>query len=176
MTVRFYDTSDSRGKALPRDAGGVAGYIGGDTPHVWTLDEWRRFGSMRKLPIFVRSNIGNPVEDAAVALTRLFQIGAPPGIAVALDLETLINPPYVARFGAVLNFFHYRVLPYGSADFVTRNPPLNGYWVARFTGNTPPPLPMGGKVRGIQYADAQQTGVPWDVSEFKRWQLRHFWR
>jgi hypothetical protein len=31
----------------------VAGYIGGDTPHVWTDDEWKRFGSLPKLPIWV---------------------------------------------------------------------------------------------------------------------------
>jgi hypothetical protein len=42
----------------------VAGYIGGDTPHVWTDAEWKRFGSLPKLPIWVRSD---PAEVADYA-------------------------------------------------------------------------------------------------------------
>lgn len=174
--IRFYDTAFPTGKTLPRDAGGVAGYIGGDTPHVWTRAEWHRFGKLPKLPIFVRSNEGAPISDAGVALMRLRQIGARPGCAVALDLETRVDPPYVTEFGSVLQFFGYRVLPYGSISTIFRNPPLNGYWIAHYTGNTPPQTPLTGKIRGLQYADAQETGVPWDVSEFKPWQLDHFWR
>jgi hypothetical protein len=174
--IRFYDTADPAGKRLPADAGGVAGYIGGDTPHVWTKSEWRRFGKMPKLPIYVRSNEGNPVSDAGVALMRLYQIGATRGCAVALDLELRVDPPYVLEFGRILQFFGYRVLVYGSLSTVFRNPPLNGYWVAHYTGNAAPEKPLTGKVRGVQYADAQMTGVPWDVSEFKPWQLDHFWK
>ncbi len=46
----------------------VAGYIGGNTPHVWTDQEWARQQARWRLPIFTRSHDGDPSADAAHAV------------------------------------------------------------------------------------------------------------
>jgi hypothetical protein len=45
--VKMFDASTPPASAPPGYRA-VAGYIGGDTPHVWTGAEWRRFGKLRK--------------------------------------------------------------------------------------------------------------------------------
>jgi hypothetical protein len=90
--VKMFDASTPPASAPPGYRA-VAGYIGGDTPHVWTDAEWRRFGKLRKLPIWVRSN---PTQvdaeaDAFAALERLFELNIPRGTTVAVDLETAVD-------------------------------------------------------------------------------------
>ena len=53
-TLRFYDAAYPPAK--PPAADGVCIYIGGDTPHVWTLAEIEAQPARYRLPIFVRSN------------------------------------------------------------------------------------------------------------------------
>jgi hypothetical protein len=70
--VKMFDAR-VRPASAPAGYRAVAGYIGGDTPHVWTDAEWKRFGSLPKLPIWVRSD---PAEvraepDAFGALHRI---------------------------------------------------------------------------------------------------------
>lgn len=113
----------------------LAFYIGGNTPHVWTIDELNRSTRRYRLPTYVRSYPGvNPHVDSGSALTRLSQIGAPKGISTALDVETMVNPPYVSAYGADLHNAGYRVLVYGSLSVVTGNPALDGLWVADWDG------------------------------------------
>ena len=89
--VKMFDASSPPASA-PHGYRAVAGYIGGDTPHVWTDAEWRRFGSLRKLPIWVRSNPAqvDAEADSFAALERLFELKIPRGTTVALDLETAL--------------------------------------------------------------------------------------
>lgn len=155
--------------------GAVAGYIGGDTPHVWTNAEWQKFRGQRKLPIFVRSDPGlaDPEADAFDALRRLYQLGVPLGSRTALDLEMAQNPSYVNRYAAVMHFYQFHVWPYGSAGFVFANPPADGYWVADYTGSGPFMYPHP-DVRATQYANGQN----FDSSTVKDWvyaDLTHWW-
>src|SRR5258706_15218366 len=53
--VKMFDASVPPASA-PAGYRAVAGYIGGDTPHVWTKAEWRRFDQLPQLPIWGRSN------------------------------------------------------------------------------------------------------------------------
>src|SRR5258708_14891264 len=61
--VKMFDASEPPAPA-PAGYRAVAGYIGGDTPHVWTDAEWRRFARLHKLPTWVRAT---PTEGNAHA-------------------------------------------------------------------------------------------------------------
>jgi len=114
----------------------AAGYIGGNTPHVWTDQEWARQAARYRLPIFTRSTGGDPNADGAAAVRWLRAHGVPPGCCVALDYETRIDAGYLRIFDWIVMQAGYLTLLYGSRDFVLRNPkPSGGYWVADYTGS-----------------------------------------
>lgn len=159
---RMYDAAYP--PASPPRTDAVAFYIGGDTPHVWTAAEIARQTARYRLPIYVRSNPGshNPHSDAAAALRWLAQHGAPRGCAVALDLETAVDGPYVRAFDADIKAGGYVTVAYGSLSTIFNNPRTSGgYWVANPTG-TPHIHP--GSV-ATQWAFDSQLGHPWDLSD-----------
>jgi hypothetical protein len=150
----------------------AAGYIGGDTPHVWTLTEWGRFSGHYKLPIYVASNDGRDADaDAFEALRHLYALGVPLDTRIALDLETRIAPVYVSRFNAVMAFFGYRVWVYGSASTVFRNPVCRAYWVADYAGKGPFMYDHAG-VMATQWTN----GVHYDSSLVKAFKPERFWK
>ena len=115
----------------------AAGYLGGNTPHVWSLVEWQHQPARYRLPIWVRSNPDavNDAADAAAAAKAAKALGVPHGATIALDFETTVNAPYVQTFDETLKAAGYRVMLYGSASSVRHNPePSGGYWVANWTG------------------------------------------
>ena len=131
MTVKMFDAAYPPGEASEvADYQVCAGYIGGDTPHVWTRAEWERFSRMHKLPIFTRSDPGsaNAAGDAFAALRQLHAIGASAGIPFALDFETQVNAGYVDAFYDVVRWAGFLLWVYGSASTVFGNPACNGYW------------------------------------------------
>ena len=154
----------------------AAGYIGGDTPHVWTLAEWQRLDRLPKLPIWVQSGpeADHAIAEAGAAMRQLYRIGAHPGCTVALDLETSDTPAshgYINAFHSVMTFFGYYVWVYGSRSTVLGNPPCDGYWVADYTGS--PHFPAGNAVRACQYV----AGPELDRSVVRYWQWRRrLWR
>lgn len=161
-------------KATPEGYKAAAGYIGGDTPHVWTELEWTRLGRMPKLPIFVRSDPGaaSAITDAVDALCMCYHLRIPRGTPIVLDLEMAVNAAYVTVFGRVVHWFGYRVWPYGSASTIFRNPPLDGYWVADYRG-IGPFMHSGRNVRATQY----EAGGLYDSSLIKYWSWAHrLWR
>jgi len=120
----------------------AAGYIGGNTPHVWTDPEWARQTARWRLPIFTRSTGGDPNIDAAQAVRWLRAHGAPPGCCVALDYETRIDPGYLRTFDWIVEQAGYLTMVYGTRRTVLQNPkPSGGYWVADWPvpGETPHP-------------------------------------
>lgn len=115
----------------------VAGYLGGNTPHVWTRAEWDHQPARYRLPIWVRSNpeAVDDQADAAAAVKAAKALGVPHGATIALDFEMTINAAYVRTFDETLTAAGYRTILYGSASSVTHNPaPIGGYWVAEWTG------------------------------------------
>jgi hypothetical protein len=149
----------------------AAGYIGGHTPHVWTKAEWQRFRGLKMLPIYVSAiaihQQSTPVIEAFDCLRKLHALGVPHGSPVVIDLETAVNPAYVTAFGGVLHWANYRVWVYGSASTVFGNPPLDGYWVADYTGASF--MYAHQKVRATQWIN----GTDYDRSEVKYWQYRY---
>ena len=136
--VKMFDASVPPASA-PVGYKAVAGYIGGDTPHVWTDAEWHRFSKLRKLPIWVRSDPGFvvPEDDAFAALQRLYDLKVPKGSTIAIDLETAVSFPYVHTFHGVMKWAGYYAWVYGSASTVFENPRADGYWVADYAGKGP---------------------------------------
>jgi hypothetical protein len=158
--------------APPADAAEVskyqvaAGYIGGDTPHVWTKAEWDRFAHMRRLPIFTRSDPAghSGTADAFAALGQLYAIGAPKGIPVAWDMEAAVAEAYLNEVDAVMTWAGFLVWVYGEESTVFGNPECHGYWAAKWTGD--PFMANHSSIRATQY----EEGLGWDSSLVKEWQ------
>lgn len=167
--VRMTDAAfPPRGELVPKGSQIVAGYIGGNTPHVWTAKEWASFGKMRKLPIFVRDQRGNGEEDGLEAVAQLARLNVPKGTTVAYDLETLVYGAMVTAFYNVLRRRGFYVWVYGSADYVLGNPPCSGYWVADYDNQ--PEMYPGKHIVAKQYLPNDEG---WDWSEVKGWQVTH---
>lgn len=150
--------------ASPPNVDAVAGYIGGDTPHVWTAAEWARQPARYRLPIYVRSNptIALAGPDATDTIAWLRAHKAPKGTAVALDLETAVHAAYVKAFDKAVHAAGWVVLAYGSLSTIFRNPGTSGgYWVAHYTGHAH----MENGAVATQWASDQQLGKPWDLSD-----------
>jgi hypothetical protein len=135
--ITFIDCSTPL-KTYPQ-ADGIAFYIGGDTPHVWTPSEIAQTPYRFRLPIFVRSNPGDPgvsvANDVLNALNYLKSIKAPAGCLIALDLETAVNPPYVSNFYVGMKQAGFAVMDYGSkSTLYGNNNPSGYYWGADWTG------------------------------------------
>lgn len=171
----MYDAADpAKIPAGPPDAI-VAGYLNpGDPLKPWKLKDWERFGKRRKLPILVRSDPAGGSEaeaDAFAALRNLYDLGADAPCLVALDIETARDPAYVTRFGAVLNHYLYRVLPYGSRTNLLALPKLDGRWLAAPDSRLSD-WPRGDDVRLIQNVNGDgfdQSDVRHWLSEFGDW-------
>lgn len=121
----------------PPNTDAVAGYIGGNTPHVWTDAEWDAMPQSLRLPIYVCSHpeAHDPNVEADKALQWLWDHRVPTGVWVALDLETAVNPAFVKTFDGKIVASGRLLTIYGSKSTIFQNPiPSGGYWVADWTG------------------------------------------
>jgi len=146
---------------LSPDTDVAAGYIGGNTPHVWTTTEWDRQSCLWRLPIYTRSHDGDPVIDSESAVEWLQSHSVPKGCCLALDFETRIDQNYLALFDQHASVYGYPVIVYGSKSSLFSNPkPSGGYWVADYTGK--PHLYPNTVI--TQWANAEIVGHPWDMN------------
>lgn len=160
---RMYDAATPPGR--PPQLEVVAGYIGGDTPHVWSDSEWAAQLAPYRLPIFVRSNPDShdPHADAAAAVAWLRAHHVPAGCAVALDLEMAVNRGYVSTFDADMTAAGYRTVKYGSLSTIFGNPrTAGGTWTADWTGSAS--LDHVGDTVATQYASDTMLGTGYDLS------------
>lgn len=174
--AKVTETIDAGGDAAYPPPGGKypagekvgAFYIGGDTPHVWSVAEINTMagGVDYLLPIYVRSNPGAvpAASDAAAAKAHLNAIGAPSTCAVVLDLETAVDAAYTAEFAKAV--LPHLSVTYGSSGplFGNNHPP---YWVAE--PGTPHPDP---RAVGTQYAWDHFYDLSWWDAAFVS---THFW-
>lgn len=147
----------------------AAGYIGGNTPHVWTSAEWAAQPAPFRLPIWTADNrVNSPASaasDAPVILARLEALGVPPGVAVALDGETRIFPAYLEELNELLGA--YKLVDYGSLAFVTSNPVTSGgRWAADWTNRITDAVALCGHegIVAVQWANDKMRHTPWDWS------------
>lgn len=166
-------TVAARDSAYAADLKGWSGAVCGYLPaqrayHVWSPADWAMFLGNRKLPIWVAGLNGE--DEAVTALHALFSLRVPRGTFVAADMEGRKDRTYLTRFGAVMAWAGYHTLVYGSASTVFGNPPLDGYWVADWTGQAH--LYPADDVAGTQYASLPA----YDESVFLASVADQFWR
>jgi hypothetical protein len=141
----------------------VAGYIGGNTPHVWTVDEWLRFGHLVQFPIWTgyleADPVGHAQQCAAAMHAHGWNPGSPDRRAVILDEETQVNAAWLDEFAGVIWDAGYQTFIYGSLATVLGNPPKEGYLVADW--NRVPAIPPYANVIGCQY----QADIPWEGTQ-----------
>lgn len=133
--LSFYDSAYPPANP-PAGMNGVAGYIGGDTPHVWSLADWDSQHVRFRLPIFVRSNPAgaSAAGDVGAALSQLRAIGAPKGCLVAWDMETAADAAYIKAVYNLISTDGYKLIVYGSQSTVFGNENPDGlYWGADWT-------------------------------------------
>lgn len=161
MTLHsMFDASVPPSSAYP-GAEAVAGYIGGNTPHVWTPEEWRRFSNLRQFPIWVGYLEADPLGHATDAAAAMASLGWANHLdraerrAVLLDFETEIDPAWVNAFGLEIWAAGYETFVYGSESTIVDNPTKEGRWIALYD-NTPD-IPDVPAAIGHQY----KANVPW---------------
>jgi hypothetical protein len=147
----------------------VAGYIGGNTPHIWTPDEWDDQWAPFRLPIFTASNRADEAAvakiDAAIIHRALENLGVPINVAVAVDTETRVYTTYLTTLNAAVRPYH--LLNYGSLSYVRRNPETSaGRWVADWTDDifAGVDLATHDRFTAVQWASADQRHLPYDSS------------
>lgn len=151
----------------------AAGYYGGpEAYHVWPRSDWGLFPGYR-LPIWVGGD--NGADEGEQAAEELATLGVPAGCLTVLDMETRVDDTYVAHFGSALHAAGYKTWVYGSAAYLFKNPPLNGYWVADYTSNMADvrKLMQSPSVRAVQYAPDLPPGF--DESLVKQWTEGEMW-
>jgi hypothetical protein len=154
--------SASPGQPLPPDTEILAAYVGlpgagaPDAEHVWTAAEWNYYldpdshlyggPQLRVLPVFVHDFPGDPVTladnacDAAINLGWSFKRGR----LLVVDLETLIDPPYVIGLNRRIRERGFRMMKYGSPSTINQNPAVDGgTWMALLQARRPTILPAG---------------------------------
>jgi hypothetical protein len=149
----------------------AAGYIGGDTPHVWTPAEWARQPAPELLPIWTASNRADTgeaaLDDAALIVRALGELGVPRGCSVVVDTETVLYRTYLEVLDFELTGAGHPLINYGSYSFVIRNPvTAGGRWAADWTDNIMTGVDLVGKdhIIALQWANAAMLGHPWDAS------------
>jgi hypothetical protein len=153
----MFDAAFPPGKPYP-GAGAVAGYIGGNTPHVWTTAEWNAAsngGQLAQLPIWVGYQENDPGQHAADAAAKATALGWTPHHpfawrAIVLDVEAeSIGEAWLQAFGERLADEGFLCWPYMSASVLSQDPPGYSIWLPTFSGV--PAIPNIHNVIAAQY-------------------------
>lgn len=138
----------------------VAGYLGGNTPHIWEVPEWDRFAGLVQFGIWVGAAEGDPVGHGNAAVQAAHNLGwrpnAPLRRAIICDIETEQNRPWVDAFGKAVWDGGFQTYVYGSASTILGDPAKEGRWIALY--NDEPNIPAIPAAVGHQY----KANVPWD--------------
>lgn len=166
-----FDASTPPEKAPPKTAV-ACGYIGGETPHVWTNTEWARFDGMKKLPIYVSAlAVGKPGDartEAFDALRAMYNLKVPKGSPIVWDMETAVNDTYLKQVQSIVNWYGYKLWPYGSMDAIMHSTPCDGRFVADWNYDKPALAP-GRYVVATQWKS--DTGYDLDVFRWIAYQF-----
>jgi hypothetical protein len=170
MISRVFDASTPPQTAPPGFAG-VLGYVGkrGFTPHVWTPEEWRRFGHLRQFPCYVPDLNADPAAEARIAVAAVEALGwakfpEPNTRAIICDTEVKIVPAWYATFAAIVGEAGFIAVDYGSLWFAAQNLAAD-IWAAEWDGNAQ--LEAGQTIHGHQY----NAGQIMDLSVIDEWLL-----
>jgi hypothetical protein len=124
----MYDAAYPPTRPYP-GATAVAGYIGGNTPHVWTSSEWNAAnggGRLHQLPIWVGYLEDNPEIHANEAVKAAEKLGWASHLLhrryICLDKETQQDRAWCARFASVLHRGGFDCLEYRSVSTIESDP------------------------------------------------------
>jgi len=129
-TISGYDAAYPP-SSPPKADSVVMGYLGGNTPHVWSKSDWDSQPARYRVGIWTRSNPGgyNGTTEAQQAVDAWRAVGAPVGTLIALDLELAQDAGYVDAFVAECTKLSTPTIDYGSLSTLFGNPPGSaGYW------------------------------------------------
>lgn len=148
--------------SAPPGAEGVLGYVGarGETPHIWTPDEWQRFSHLRQFPCWVPDTTANPAKDAAAAIDAVRALGwavmsGGEERAIILDGETGEFAAWYESWANEVLADGFYPVAYGSLHYVDGQF-AGSVWAADWDGI--PELAAGETVGGTQYS----AGVTWE--------------
>lgn len=168
MTLRWMADASVPPASRPR-LYAIAGYIGGDTPEVWTHYDWAGQPAPFRLPIFTAANREDIAcaagEDAWEIMAALSALGVPTRFTVAVDIETRIYGTYLQALSAYLA--PRPLLTYGSLSTLLHCPPTSGgRWAAKWGQGITPAVESIGQhdIRAFQWADAEMLGRDYDLS------------
>lgn len=167
------DASVPNKATVPHGTQVIAGYVGGNTPHVWTVDEWNQFltvnNQMRFLPIYVDNNnmFANGTELAKAAVSAVKARGWAPFQAnrrvIVIDAEENTNYQYYSDASDAIWSAGFVCVQYRSAGSVgneQENPP-DLTWVA---------VPGEPKPNAMIWAGYQYLwGKTWDTDVFSEY-------
>ena len=147
----------------------VAGYIGGDTPHIWTEAEWNAQSAKFRLPVYTASNRADSVDAAGVdawnIIHALNSLGVPHGKSVAVDIETAVYTTYLEALDLFLG--EWNLLTYGSLSTLLKcSITSGGRWTGDWTDNIETAIKLDGTehISALQFASAQMLGKTYDMS------------
>lgn len=130
MTLhRVFDASIPPSKPYPGCVG-AAGYLGGSTPHVWSVKEWNNAtanGELRSLGIWVGVFEDDPGAHAIEAAKRAVALNWEPHEVfhkryICLDMEDAFEIDWCLEFANILIHEGFETLLYRSLDAVEHGP------------------------------------------------------
>jgi hypothetical protein len=146
-----------------------AGYIGGNTPHAWTKDEWNAQWAPLRLPIFTANNRTDDAAaahiDAGIIKTALRELCVPEGCVVCVDTETTVYTEYLSVLNVQVQPWH--LMNYGSFSYVIRNPQVSaGRWAADWTDHIFDGVDLLGqdRIEAVQWANSVMIHTDYDAS------------
>jgi hypothetical protein len=141
----------------------AAGYIGGNTPHVWTAEEWQRFDHLYQFAIWTGAGRTDGKADGIAAAAAMRKLGFRPFDTnrrhVWLDMEGQANAGYVNAFAAEVWAGGYQTGIYEDMAAVGGNPVKEGVWLADWNGQAT--IPPEANVVAHQYLG----NVAWDGTQ-----------
>lgn len=147
----------------------IAGYVGGDTPRVWTPQEWDQQPAQFRLPVFTAANREDIAcaagEDAWEIRAALAALGVRVQFTVAVDIETRVYSTYLQALDAFLA--PRPLMVYGSMLTLLRCPLTSGgRWAAEWGQGIDPAIQDIGQhgIRAFQWEDAAMAGRDYDLS------------
>jgi hypothetical protein len=176
----MFDASTPPGQPYPGCAA-VAGYIGGNTPHVWSAAEWNAAshnGRLPMLPIWVGFGEADPKTHATQAAQAAVRRGwaphhEPEWRAIVADVEAVSERAWLLAFGEQLQSLGFLCWPYMSAVALPSDPPGFEVWLAKWDGQND--VPAIHDVIAHQYAhDLPYDGTSVDLSAVESSALASF--
>jgi hypothetical protein len=175
MIFHGYDASVPPNRPYP-GCNAAFGYIGGKTPHVWSLQEWldaTDLGRIRSGPIWTADMSATPESQAEAAAKAATDLGWTAHARVLrfiiLDSEESTNVSFIHSFGNELIGKGFLVCDYRTQDAITKAPSGMPEFVAHWNV---PPGPFTEYQIAFQYLanlDYENTQIDLDAFDEEMW-------